>query len=157
MILQKKIIKFLLIVLLISLNSCGFQRVNNTFTERFAVKEITFSGDSRIGNILKNLILQNSKKESINLITIDLSINKKKGIKEKNISNKVTKYLIGIAVKAKISQAGKKEINYTFNKSTYLVVGDKNSQTKLKEIQLLDDLTNSVAEELTRSLNIKYK
>ena len=83
------------------LSSCGFKVVTNTNNYKF--DDIIISGDKRVNYTLKNKLISSSNTKSINVIKLNIFTNKEKIIKEKNISNKVTKYEIKINAKVDFS------------------------------------------------------
>ena len=91
---MKKI--FILILTLIFLTGCGFQRVSNDKHNNFQIKNFLVTGDTKIANLIKNDIIINVRKNSSNLISLSLNIKKSKTISEKNSANQVTKYSINL-------------------------------------------------------------
>ena len=73
----------MLLILVISLNSCGFNVINKSEINNFSVKQINTDGNKRIGQKIKNNLLPFSKKNSINNLVIDINSKKIKTIKEK--------------------------------------------------------------------------
>ena len=94
-----KFTKILIIFLAIFLSNCGYKIVNKE--ANYKILEINTTGDKRINYFLKNKLLLKSGENSKNLIKLEINTNKIKSIKEKNISNKVTKYEINISSRIK--------------------------------------------------------
>jgi hypothetical protein len=136
------------------LSSCGFKVVTNTNNYKF--DDIYISGDKRINYTLKNKLISSSNPESINVIKLNIFTNKEKIIKEKNISNKVTKY--EIKINAKIDYSFIKngtEDNLTIVKTGFYDVGTRYSETLNNEKKLTNLLVDSLTKEIIKNLNIK--
>ena len=136
------------------LSSCGFKVVTNTNNYKF--DDIIISGDKRVNYTLKNKLISSSNPESINVIKLNIFTNKEKIIKEKNISNKVTKYEIKINAKVDFSFI-KNSIkdNLTIVKTGFYDVGTRYSETLNNEKKLTNLLIDSLTKEIIKNLNIK--
>jgi len=136
------------------LSSCGFKVVTNTNNYKF--DDIYISGDKRVNYTLKNKLISSSNPESINVIKLNIFTNKEKIIKEKNISNKVTKYEIKINAKVDFSfiKNGIKD-NLTIVKTGFYDVGTRYSETLNNEKKLTNLLIDSLTKEIIKNLNIK--
>ena len=146
---NKKLFFFLFL-----LSSCGFKVVTNTNNYNF--DDIIISGDKRVNYTLKNKLISSSNPESINVIKLNIFTNKEKIIKEKNISNKVTKYEIKINAKVDFSfiKNGIKD-NLTIVKTGFYDVGTRYSETLNNEKKLTNLLIDSLTKEIIKNLNIK--
>ena len=136
------------------LSSCGFKVVTNTNNYKF--DDIYISGDKRINYTLKNKLISSSNPESINVIKLNIFTNKEKIIKEKNISNKVTKYEIKInaVVDFFFIKNGIKD-SLTIVKTGFYDVGTRYSETLNNEKKLTNLLIDSLTKEIIKNLNIK--
>ena len=146
---NKKLFFFLFL-----LSSCGFKVVTNTNNYNF--DDIIISGDKRVNYTLKNKLISSSNPESINVIKLNIFTDKEKIIKEKNISNKVTKY--EIKINAKIDYSFIKngiEDNLTIVKTGFYDVGTRYSETLNNEKKLTNLLIDSLTKEIIKNLNIK--
>lgn len=136
------------------LSSCGFKVVTNTNNYNF--DDIIISGDKRVNYTLKNKLISSSNPKSINVIKLNIFTNKEKIIKEKNISNKVTKY--EIKINAKIDYSFIKngiEDNLTIVKTGFYDVGTRYSETLNNEKKLTNILIDRLTKEIIKNLNIK--
>ena len=135
------------------LSSCGFKVVTNTNNYKF--DDIYISGDKRINYTLKNKLISSSNPESINVIKLNIFTNKEKIIKEKNISNKVTKYEIKINAKVDFTfiKNGMKD-NLTIVKTGFYDVGTRYSETLNNEKKLTNILIDRLTKEIIKNLNI---
>ena len=85
---------FFVIICFLILNSCGYQITN--LQNDFNINSIVTEGDKRINFKIKNKLLSTNSSTNKNFVTITLNSKKNKVIKEKNISNQITKYEITI-------------------------------------------------------------
>ena len=146
---KKKLFFFLFL-----LSSCGFKVVTNTNNYNF--DDIIISGDKRVNYTLKNKLISSSNTKSTNVIKLNIFTDKEKIIKEKNISNKVTKY--EIKINAKIDYSFIKngiEDNLTIVKTGFYDVGTRYSETLNNEKKLTNLLIDSLTKEIIKNLNIK--
>ncbi len=154
---MKQIIKksFLFLFLFITVN-CGYKVINETEKSNFSIQEITTSGDKRVNFKIKNNLLNYSEKNNQNSLLVDIITKKNKGIKEKNIKNEITKYEISLNAIVKF-RLNNSDINYEINVSNngnYLV-SDSYSTTLSNEKKLIDDLIESLSEEILKKITLK--
>lgn len=144
----------LLIICLIIFTNCGFKLTN--LQSNYYITEINTSGDKRINYKLKTKLLNSSKKESKNLLLLNVNTKKQKKIKERNISNEITKYEIIVTTNIEF----KKLSDNKFNKFTVIKKGDYNissrySDTLNSEKKLINTLTDNLLEEIYDNFSIK--
>mgnify|MGYP005995458361 CR=1 FL=1 len=134
--------------------NCGYKVVNQNYLDKYAFTEITINGDNRISYLLRNN-LKRVNKEAAKNIKLDLTVNKTKSIKEKNIQNQITKYKIDITadVKYYIIEENKSE-NFNVSKSGDYVVNKRYSTTLNNEKQLIKSLVNDISEQIFTNLKI---
>lgn len=146
---NKKLFFFLFL-----LSSCGFKVVTNTNNYNF--DDIIISGDKRVNYTLKNKLISSSNTKSTNVIKLNIFTDKEKIIKEKNISNKVTKYEIKInaVVDFFFIKNGIKD-SLTIVKTGFYDVGTRYSETLNNEKKLTNLLIDSLTKEIIKNLNIK--
>ena len=126
-----------------------FQKISNETINNYQVNNFKLEGDRKIGSQLKNEIFVNSKKNSENLLSIKMEVNKKKDIKERNSSNQVTKYSITIGVDLIVNNiSNKKERKRSFSKSLDYKVEDTYSQTLKNESKVLEDLNKRLSRDI---------
>ena len=100
------------------LASCGFKLVDNTQFLNYYIKDVKTDGNSRINFFLKNELSNKfNNSEGANEINIEIFSSKEKKIKEKNISNQITKYEITLKADVKI-KINNKNIEKSFSNST---------------------------------------
>ncbi len=146
---------FLLLFFLLTVN-CGFKVINESERSQFSIQEIKTTGDKRINFKIKNNLLNLSKKDNENVISLSVDTKKTKNIKEKNIKNEVTKYEISlnVSINFKVINNG---IDYKINlsnKGNYLV-NDSYSTTLNNEKKLIDDLIENMSEKIQKKISLK--
>ena len=150
--------KFLLtsFLFLLFLTHCGFSVISNN--ANYNILELITEGDKKINYSLKNKLQQTSKKNNENNLKLEIDTKKIKKIKEKNISNQITKYEIKIVTKIKYSIISK-EISGSFNisKNGIYNVSSRHSETLNNENNLIgllvDDLSENILENLAAEIN----
>ena len=122
----------------------------------FSIQDIKTSGDKRINFKIKNNLLNYTKKDSQNILIINLNTKKTKNIKEKNIQNEITKYEISLDVSLEFNLINE-DTNYKIdlsNNGDYLVV-DSYSTTLNNEKKIIDDLIENISEKILRRISLK--
>ena len=141
---------------LLFLTHCGFSVISNN--ANYNILELITEGDKKINYSLKNKLQQTSKKNNENNLKLEIDTKKIKTIKEKNISNQITKYEIKIVTKIKYSIISK-EISGSFNisKNGIYNVSSRHSETLNNENNLIgllvDDLSENILENLAAEIN----
>ena len=130
---------------IILLTGCGFKIIDKRELLNFNIKEISTNGDKRINFELNNKLSDYNDTNSSKVIKIELDTKKTKSIKEKNISNEITKYQIKVVVNVKLIKIDNtNDLEFTIEREGDYVVADKFSQTLNNEKKL----TLRVIEEL---------
>ena len=113
---MKNLIRLILVILCFSITlSCGYKVVNKLNKNNYTIAEIATSGAPRISYTIKNRLIFNSSKESNNVLTLNINVDKKRIVKNKNIKNEITDYEIVISTEVKYSLLGKtKETRFIF-------------------------------------------
>ena len=145
-----RLIFFKIAIIIFFLTGCGFKVVNQSELLNFNIDNISTSGDNRISYIIKNKLLPYSKSDGKKLVNLEIELNKKKLIKEKNIKNETTKFEISISaiVQFQSDKTGKFEIS---KKGDYNVA-KQYSQTLNNEKKLIQMLSESIAENIIEEL-----
>ena len=144
---------------LILLTGCGFKMIDKRELLNFNIKEIRANGDRRINFELKNKLSDYNDTNSSKVIKIELDTKKTKSIKEKNISNEITKYQIKVIVNVKlIKTENTNNLEFTIEREGDYVVADKFSQTLNNEKKLIRNITEKISEsiigEIINKLNV---
>ena len=141
------------LTLLMGLSACGFKSMNQLKQKSYFVQQIALDGDKRIGYLIKNEILLSSSSNAESTIDISLAINKKKEIKEKNISGKITSYKLTLNVDLSvINVMNSKKIEKKFIKSNNYNVANNHSDTLANEKKSLENLAEAVTEDIINFL-----
>ena len=145
-------IKFLCIIATtLLLFSCGYKIVDNKIN--FKINEIVTSGDKKISYHLKNKLFLVSGEKENKLVKINISTNKTKSIKERNVKNQITKHNVKIVSTVElINLSNLKSKKYTFTKDGDFNVGSKHTDTLNNEKKLIDLLTINISEQIIEAL-----
>ena len=142
---------FFVIICFLILNSCGYQ-ITNLQTD-FNINSIVTEGDKRINFKIKNKLLSTNSSSNKNFVTITLNSKKNKVIKEKNISNQITKYEITIiSIISFETLDDNSKGSFSITKKGDFSVSKKYSDTLINEKNLLNSLVIDLVEEIQESL-----
>ena len=134
---------------LILLTGCGFKIIDKRELLNFNIKEISTNGDRRINFELKNKLSDYNNINSSKVIKIELDTKKTKSIKEKNISNEITKYQIKVIVNVKLIKTDDtNNLEFTIEREGDYVVADKFSQTLNNEKKLIRNISEKIYEDI---------
>ena len=134
---------------IILLTGCGFKIIDKRELLNFNIKEISTNGDKRINFELKNKLSDYNDTNSSKIIKIELDTKKTKSIKEKNISNEITKYQIKVLVSVKLIKTDNtNNFEFTVEREGDYVVADKFSQTLNNEKKLIRNITEKISESI---------
>ena len=149
---------FLIISTTLILNNCGFQKINKDLSPIVNIEKFNLSGDSKINYNLKNEILLTSKKKGKNRIIITLKTEKKKTDKVKETSGKITRYMVSINVNMTVEEViSSKTISKSFSKSGDISVGRNHSDTIDAEKKMVKNLSEILAKDIIRYVNIYFQ
>ena len=138
---------------LLVLTNCGFKLAQNTYD--FSIVDINTSGDKNISYLLKNKLNFGSK-EKANQLEIEIFSKKIKTIKEKNITNQITKYEVKIVSRIEYKTLPNGDLNnFTISKFGDFSVTSEHLNTLNNEKKLIEILINVMAEEILLNLSIK--
>ena len=148
-----KLIYLISLIIVFLMTGCGFKVVNQSNLTDFKIANISTLGDNRIGYRVKNKLLSYPKIDGKKLITLEIDLNRKKVIKEKNIKNETTKFEISISavVQYRSDENGRFEIS---KKGDYNVASQY-SQTLTNEKKLVKTLSESIAENIIEELILR--
>ena len=144
----------IIIIFLFLLNGCGFQNINSIYKNNLIIKKINITGQQSLIYLFKNELydLKNGQDES-NGITLDLNVNFKKNIYEKNNKNITTKYALKVEVdlilKNNLDKIFKRK---TFQKTENYNVGSNTTISINNEKRLLENLTKSLVKDIRNFL-----
>ncbi len=155
-----KLTKSIIIVpllILFSMSSCSYQKMNSADQKKFFIQEFQVSGDSRESFLIQKKIQRFSNKDSANKIKILVDLKKNKSIQEKNIQNKVTKYNLSLSADVKIIELNTlREIRRYFNANEDYDVEDSYSNTVNNSKEANSRLIDKIVDEILDQLRIYY-
>ena len=150
-----KLVFFLTIVIL--LYGCGYKNIYQG-DSLIKINNIKTTGDNQIGNKLKSQIKLISSNEGINKINLSLNIKKSKKVKEKDITEKITKYVIILTVSLELEEIkNNTELVNEFEKEIQYVVAKIHSDTISREKNATRTVTMQISEEIISFLNIYFR
>lgn len=146
----------LILTLLLSmnlLNGCGYKVLNKS-NGNYNIIEITESGETRINYKIKNQILFESSKQSSNILKLNIKTNKQKQVRDKNIKNEITSYILTISTQVSYIGIGESiKGEFTVNQSGSYEVSSQRINTLSNEKSLTETLTNKIIEKIKSELN----
>ena len=121
----------------------------------FKIVEINTIGEKRINYKLKNNLLLNTNKENEKIITITLDTTKKRSIKEKNIKNEITKYLITVNANIKFREINKNKLHsFSIIEARDYDLANKYSETLNKEKKTIDLISEKLANKILYQISL---
>ncbi len=142
--------------LFIFLNNCGFKKINDPSSRTFSIGDIEIIGEKKLGLEIQNRVVVSSNKDSENTLFLKLNLSKIKTVKEKDITNKVTKYNIELSSNIEI-KSNNEIIEKTFIERGDYSVSSNFTDTMRSEKNLENTLANRIAEDLVNFLKIRYR
>ena len=153
----KKIYILFLLILPITLTSCGFKKLKDPSKNLFYINSVNTSGDMRIGYYLKYEILLNSSKQSLNKINIEINSKKTNKVKTKDTTGAAKKYTLTIESQMIVSDSNYQKIfSKTFVSSVEYDVGKSVSTNLTRETKGIASSKSVIAEEISKYLNIYF-
>ena len=151
---MNKINNFIIFIIIILTTGCGYNVVKQSGKNNFNIIDVSSSGEKKINYKIKNKLLFNSSKESVNLIQISIDTDKTKIIKEKNVKNQITKYQLTVNAKIQYSKLNKvKKNSFTVNQTEDLNVTSSRLQTLNNEKKIIESMIDKLVEEILDELN----
>ena len=146
--------KIIVIFIALLISGCGFKAVNQEYLNQYKIIELNIKGDARLSYLLKNKLKLNNEK-SDKSIKLNVTIDKTKNIREKNIKNEITKYQISITVKTDYYLIEEnKSGNFLLSVTGDHNVGSRYRETLNNEKKLINSLMADISEQLFRDLLI---
>ena len=154
--LYKTLLCFYFILFLSFLSSCGYQSLLNENSKKFGIKSFNMEGNKRLAQILKNNLVS-SKDKSNNLI-LDINAKKNRSIAHKDSGGKIIEYNLKISfdLTATESVSRKKILYKTFTLDRNYKVSDLYMDTINQEKKIINQLTESIANQILTDLNLIY-
>ena len=156
---EKKIITLSIIILLVTLTSCGYKKVNQKNSTLIHIQNISVTGEQKIAYTLKNNVLLISNLNSENKYDAELEIKKTKIDKNKDKTGKVTRFNLSISasLQLKNSDNSQKITKYFVHNQDYdvgvnhsdTISAEKNTTKNIIQ-KLSDDITNFITLRMTK-------
>ena len=148
---------YIFFLLFLFVTSCGFKVVNKSDFGNYYIASVETVGDKKVNYIIKNNLLSTLESETKKPLLINLTSEKIKSIKEKNIKNEITKYQITINVIINFINNNLSSKKIIITKTGDYNVSSQYSQTlknEKKVIEILsDDISDQILTQLTEILN----
>ena len=146
--------KILIIILTIILSGCGYQVTKMTNYEGLKLSNIDINGEKRINFHLKNNIFSLVPSEKDGLVSLEITTEKNRSFKEKNIKNEITKYKLKVIAKVVVVTNNiNRSKPIAFSKSGDYNVSAQRSQTLNNEKKLVKRLSEDIAVEIVEMLS----
>jgi len=148
----KSLIIFLIIIT--SLNSCGYKKMNTESVKLFTLDNLYITGEKSLNFIIKNKLSLYTNSKSQSLLDIKINLLKKREVKEKKSNNQVNKYSISLNFSASVIEKNTGE-KFNFNKTNIsdFVREPTVINTKKNEEYKLKILAEQITEEFLDFLN----
>ncbi len=148
--------KLTIIFLLILISGCGFKKINDTNLNFYSIGDIKLSGNKQLGLVIQNKLKLSSSRDSKNTLFLNIDLKKSKIMREKDSSNKITKYDIKLI--ADISIKTSSEIfEKKIETMDFYDVSSDYSNTIRAQKNLEKELARNIADELISYLKLKFK
>ena len=154
----KKIQIILIILFSFFLVSCGYKKVIQNDAPVIYIKKFDYSGNKRLGYIIKNQVLLASQDGAKNTLEIQLNLEKNKFSKNKNKSGKITRFTVQLEADISIKNLENMEIiNRSFNQTGDYQVQDNHFETINTEKNVTSNLVEKISEEIVTYLMLSYR
>ena len=147
--------KFILIIILSLLISCGYKPSNQKNNNLVYLQNIEIIGEQRISYILKNNILLVSNKDSKNRYAAKIEIVKKKKDKVKNKNGKILRYNLALNTDLELTNLqNNTKVIKTFSRDANYEVATIHSNTIKNENNVTKNLIQQISDDIVNFLNI---
>ena len=148
------ILAFFLLFFLLS--GCGFKVADKTPLKNYNIKEIETKGDKKSGFIIKSIFFKTIGNKGNENLKITIDTNKEKEIKEKNSSNRVTRYEINLSTKVTINYLDDNKVKvYSNTISGSYNVSDNHTTTINNQKNLEKNLAKKSGERIIKELLVR--
>ena len=146
---MKKILTIVFIFAFVS--GCGFKKINDPNLKFYSIGDIKLSGNKQLGLVIQNKLKLSSSTGSKNTLFLDINLEKYKTTREKDSSNKITKYDIKLIANISIKTSSE-IIERKFETIDFYDVSSDYSDTIRAQKNLESELAKNIADELIRYL-----
>lgn len=145
--------KSFLLFFFLAISACGFEPINKTFNYNYYIKNISYSGDLKVNQLLeKNFNRLQRNISATKFYDLKFNTETKRVIKSKNSSGEVAGYKLSISINLIASKNEKKVVEKTYNEN--LSYSNLSSKFELKQYEniLKEDLVRKVSLEIQNDL-----
>ena len=146
-------IDLIYIIIIISLSSCGYSRLNDQSNE-FKFNSIEINGDKRLSFILKNNLNLLSKPESKKSYDLLINLTSSKTSKIKDTTGKTTRFNVVLNGDLKLTDNNKVVRNRSFTVNNDYDVSNNHSDTVRNEKNSIQNNIDSLSEEITKYIQL---
>ena len=150
---MKRTLTIIFICLFIS--GCGFKKINDPNLKFYSIGDIKLSGNKQLGLVIQNKLKLSSSTGSKNTLFLDINLEKYKTTREKDSSNKITKYDIKLIANISIKTSSE-IIERKFETIDFYDVSSDYSDTIRAQKNLESELAKNIADELISYLKFKF-
>ena len=149
---MKKISNSILIYLFIT--SCGFKNLN--LADTFKIENLKINNTGRETFILKNELKNYSSNKASNKINLEIKIKSSDEIKDKDITNTVTRYNSRVEIQLKLEKLDTREVfRETFSNTSEYVAENNYSDTLLNKKKVKEDSILKLSEDIISFISNK--
>tara|TARA_B110000971_G_C19977126_1_gene485514 strand:+ start:615 stop:1085 length:471 start_codon:yes stop_codon:yes gene_type:complete len=151
---MKNIKLILVLIVSLSLTSCGFQKISQRYKEPINLQNVIITGEKKISYTLKNNILLISDSASKNKYDARINIEKRRDFKIKNETGKVTRYSLSMTADLELTNLKnnqkkqklfKTTVDYNIASSHSETINNEKNATRNATEQLSDDIINFIS------------
>ena len=150
---MKKILTITFLFVLLS--GCGFKKINEPNLKFYSIGDIKLSGNKQLGLVIQNKLKLSSNKDSKNTLFLNITLEKNKTMREKDSSNKITKYDIKLIANISIKTSSE-ILEKKFETMDFFDVSSDYSSTIRAQKNLENELAKNIADELINYLKLKF-
>ncbi len=150
---MKKVLTIVFIFAFVS--GCGFKKINDPNLKFYSIGDIKLSGNKQLGLVIQNKLKLSSSTGSKNTLFLNINLEKYKTTREKDSSNKITKYDIKLIANISIKTSSE-IIERKFETIDFYDVSSDYSDTIRAQKNLESELAKNIADELISYLKFKF-
>ena len=150
---MKKLKFLLVIILLISVNACGYSRLSDKSND-LKFNTIEINGDKRLAYILKNKLTLLSKTESKNTYDLSINLTNSKLSKIRDATGKTTRFNLVLNGDLKLADSNKIVYSRMFTVNNDYDVSKNHSETIRNEKNSMQNNIDSLSEEIAKYIQL---
>ena len=145
------------LLLLISVQNCGYQPLLTEKYQKFNINTFNISGDKKLGQMLTNRFVE--VKDAENELMCKIDIKKSREISNKDKAGKVLEYSLNVnlSLEALSTLDGSSVLKKSYSEKRSYKASKFYLDTLSREKIIADDLVKSIANQITNDLNLVYK